>query len=166
MTDLFRPPPEAADEVRRRLRQLRARARRGLWLLCLFLAASVALLRAADSLPRLPPEPGFLLGHPPSAGLVSLALVAYGFSAIILTLGRIANQTDSGDGLHHLGYLSAFYGFYHAADALKDNFWAVFAAGVTILGLVAYNNWNCQREPLQEAHARLDRLTRLGGPDG
>ena len=159
MTDTLRTPWEAAREVRRRVRKLQARASRGLWVLCLFLAESMLLLRFSDFLPRLPPLPGFLLGSPPTPGMVSIALVVYGFSAIILTLGRIANQTDSGDGLHHIGYLTAFYGFYHVADALLDNFWAVFAAGATILGLVAYNNWNCQRESLQEELALLERLT-------
>lgn len=164
MNDRPGTPADSREAIRKRIRRLQARASRGLWLLCLFLALSLLLLRMADRLPRLPAEPHFLLGTPPSAGMISAALVVYAFSAIVLTLTRIASDVESGDGLHHIGFLSAFYAFYHFAGALKDNFWAVFAAGATILGLVAYNNWGWEQEGLREEHERLERLDRAQEP--
>jgi len=82
-----------------------------------------------------------LLGAPPPVTLISIALVVYSFSAIILILSRMTLGMNARTGFAHVGYLTAFYGFYHFARAMEENFWAVFAAGVTILGLASYHNW-------------------------
>jgi len=51
----------------------------------------------------------------------------------------------------HVGYLAGFYGFYHFSGKLAENFWAVFAAGVTILGLEGYHLWIYCSEEIERA---------------
>lgn len=65
-----------------------------------------------------------LLGPPPPVSLIRLALVVYCFSALVPTLPRIVDGSDSyREGLV-TAYLGAFYGFYFYARALDVNFWA------------------------------------------
>jgi hypothetical protein len=54
--------------------------------------------------------------------------------------------------------LGAFYGFYHYARALSDNFWAVLAAGVTVLALESYHVWTYYRGQIREEEEKLSRL--------
>ena len=54
----------------------------------------------------------------------------------------------------HVGYLTVFFIFYHLAKSLDDNFWAVFAAGLTVLGLESYHIRNyCHEEIKKELDA-------------
>jgi hypothetical protein len=61
-------------------------------------------------------------------------------------------------GWSHLGYLTAFYVFYYFAEELGDNFWAVFAAGLTILGLENYRVWTRCTEALRREREALESL--------
>ena len=70
-----------------------------------------------------------------------------------MTLGK-----EGRAGFVHVAYLSAFYGFYHFAHALEDNFWPVFAAGVTILGLESYHVWTHFQGKAKEEQEVLDRI--------
>lgn len=149
--------------ARRNIRRFQARATRGLWHICAFLVVSVLAKRGFDFFPPPPADFGPLLGRPPSPGMISALLVLYAFSAIVLSLARIASSADSRDGLHHVGYTAAFYVFYHLSGALGDNFWAVFAAGATILALTAYNNWTQGQIPVREEMERLAHLERREG---
>ncbi|HEY7746226.1 MAG TPA: menaquinol oxidoreductase, partial [Desulfuromonadales bacterium] len=90
--------------------------------------------------------------------LISTALVIYSFSAIILILSRMALNSGKFGSISHVGYLSAFYGFYHYARALGDNFWAVLAAGVTVLSLESYHTWTYCRGQIREEEEKLSRL--------
>jgi hypothetical protein len=61
-------------------------------------------------------------------------------------------------GITDVGFLRAFYGFYHYAQALGDNFWPVLAAGATILSLESYHVWTYYRGQIREEEEKLRRL--------
>ena len=78
-------------------------------------------------------------------------LILYIFSAIILTLSRMMSGSGKYSGISHAGYLAGFYVFYHFSGTLPENFWAVFVAGITILGLESYHVWiYCSEEIAKE----------------
>ncbi len=118
-----------------KIRRLRARANRTLYVMALFIALSIGAMRDFDFLPSFSPRIHLLLGVGPSAGMISTALLIYSFSATILILSRMMSGSGSSGGFMQLGYLAGFYFFYHFSGAMDENFWAVFAAGMTILGL-------------------------------
>ena len=76
-----------------------------------------------------------MLGRAPPTDLISLALLIYAFAGIIKTLARMSRNIRPYLGFIHTLFLSAFYAFYHLAGALPDNFWAVFFAGISVMGL-------------------------------
>jgi hypothetical protein len=53
-------------------------------------------------------------------------------------------------GWSHLGYLAAFYLFYYYCGLLRNNFWSVFIAGLTILGLEDYRVWSVCNEAIKK----------------
>jgi len=126
--------------------------------LALFVAISIGALRDFSFLPSLPKEIHDLLGAPPPTGLISAALVVYTFSAVILILSRITLGSGEYSGFAHVGYLTAFYGFYHFSGVLQDNFWAIFASGITVLGLESYHIWNHYQELVKQLEKILPRL--------
>jgi len=137
------------------IRKLEIKSNSGLWALALFTAISIAALRGFTFLSFLSPLVEPYLGAAPPVNLINWALSIYGFSAIILILTRMAQNTRPRGAFTHVGYLCAFYLFYFLADALEDNFWAVFAAGMTILGLHSYHLWTYFQEIIQQARALL-----------
>jgi hypothetical protein len=151
------------EEAEQKIGRLEARAGRGLWALALFIALSTAAWRGFDLFPSLSGRARAALGAAPSADLISLALVVYSFSAIVLVLGRMAAGARASGGFLHLAYLCGFYLFYHLAGAMKGNFWAVLAAGVTIIGLEGYHLWTHCAEQIRrekEVVAALERRER------
>ncbi len=167
------PPaqPDAAgtmpdrDAVRRetiqRINKLRRKVNRGLWAMALFIAVSIVALGDFSILPSLPASIRSTLGKPPSAIMISGALVLYTFSAIILILSRMMAGKEEYSGFAHVGYLTAFYGFYHFSRALNENYWAVFVAGITILGLESYHIWNFCNEAIRREQEVLDTIERF-----
>jgi len=157
-------PPDR-DAVRQdtiqRIKQLRNKSNRGLWALALFIGVSILALGDFSILPSLPPSVRATLGKPPSAIMISGALVLYTFSAIILILSRMMGGKEEYSGFAHVGYLTAFYGFYHFAKALNENYWAVFVAGLTILGLESYHIWNFCNEAIRREQEVLDTIERF-----
>jgi hypothetical protein len=107
----------------------------------LFLLLSVAALGDFSLFPSLPEKIRAALGKPPSANMISAVLLLYIFSAIILILSRMMSGSGKYGGVGHVGYIAGFYLFYHFSGTLPQNIWAVFAAGVTILGLESYHLW-------------------------
>jgi len=99
-----------------------------------------------------------LLGVSPSPNLISVALIIYAFSALILILGHMNAGPRRFRGWSHIGYLSAFYLFYYFADRLRENFWPVFIAGLTILGLENYRVWSSCSEAIREEKKILESL--------
>jgi len=99
--------------------------------------------------------------------MIQLALVGYAFSASVLILSRMAKGDPPGRNYLHLCYLAAFFGFFHFAEALRENFWAVLVAGVTVLGLAAYQGWAYCTEQLrleEELLASYERPDRADRP--
>lgn len=159
--------PEVAHHqwyLKERIRTLHALSRRGIWGLLLFLTLSLGAVQEFSFLPPLTEEMRQWLGPAPPVRMISIALVVYSFSALILTLSRIWNGSGSYRGWSHLGYLGAFYGFYGFADALGENFFAVFIAGLTILGLEYYHIRTYCNEALARERERAS--AELPGEDG
>ncbi len=121
--------------------------------MALFVALSLGAMRDFDFLPPLPDKIHNILGASPPVGLISAALLVYSFSAIVLVLTRMATGSGAYSGLAHVGYLLGFYIFYHFAGAMEDNFWAVFAAGMTILALESYHVRTHYQELVRELGA-------------
>ncbi|HEX9023519.1 MAG TPA: menaquinol oxidoreductase [Geobacteraceae bacterium] len=144
--------PEPSEKIRR----LQARANRVLLIVAVFIAVSIGAIRNFDLLPSLPSGVRAILGSPPSPNMISALLILYSFSAIILILARMMSGSGSYGGLSHIGYLTAFYLFYHFAGALAENFWAVFAAGMTILGLESYHVWTWCMDEIGKERASME----------
>jgi len=147
------------DEIKR----LRRFSNRGLWALSLFLMVSTLAWRDFWFLPAAQVITA-ALGAPPTPLVTSLVLVLYTFSAIILSLSRMMSGLDHKSSFCHVGYLAGFYLFYYFAEALADNYWAVFGAGFTVLCLESYRIWTFCSERVTrklEQLAFLDRTGRL-----
>jgi hypothetical protein len=142
------------------IRHLKARSSHTLYVVALFIAMSIGAIRDFDFVPSLPQRIHELLGQPPSAELISTALLIYSFSAIILILSRMMSGSASYGGFTQLAYLAGFYFFYHFSGSMEENFWAVFAAGMTILGLESYQVWAWCTEEIRKEEEILAGLER------
>ncbi len=76
-----------------------------------------------------------ILGYPPPAYLINIALAVYCFSAATLTLTAIANNVEPEQKLNHLGYRVTFYFFYSFSGAISDNFVAIVSVGIALYAL-------------------------------
>jgi hypothetical protein len=126
----------------------------------LFLLMSIGGMSDFSLFPSLPEQVRHALGKPPSVNMISAVLLLYLFSAIILILSRMMSGSGKYGGFGHVGYLAGFYFFYHFSGKLPENFWAVFAAGATVLGLESYHLWIYCSEEIEkdrEVLAALDR---------
>ena len=141
-----------------RIHRLRNTANRGLWAMALFLAVSIAALNHFSFLPPLPEKIQDLLGTAPPTIMISGLLILYSFSSLVLILARMIGDTISHAGFYHVAYLTGFYCFYDLAGSLDDNFWAVFAAGVTILSLEGYHLWTWCSRQINTVNEELNRL--------
>ncbi len=150
------------QESLRKIRSLKAKSLRGAWAFSAFLLVSIGALNGFGFLPSLPENIRAMLGSPPSANMISGLLVLYSFSAIIYILSRMMSGAEPSGGMVHVLYLAAFYGFYHLAASLDDDFWAVFTAGLTILGLVSYHNWIWCTALIREEEETLRKLDNDG----
>jgi len=159
----------AAGDIRATLRQglldeitaLRRFSNRGLWALSLFLMVSTLAWRNFPLLPR-PQQFVAALGPAPGAQIISMVLILYTFSAIILSLCRMMGNIQHKSSFCHVGYLSVFYFFYYLAEGLADNYWAVFGAGFTILCMESYRIWTWCNENIQKKNEQLAYLERNG----
>jgi len=122
-------------KIKGRIRHLERASGSGLWSMVLFLLVSLAAFNGFSFVPSLSDEARRMLGAPPPGELISLALVVYAFSGIIRTLARMSRNVKPYMGLMHAGFFTAFYIFYHLSGVLPDNFWAVFFAGISVMGL-------------------------------
>ncbi|HBG06135.1 MAG: menaquinol oxidoreductase [Geobacteraceae bacterium GWC2_58_44] len=145
------------DEIKR----LRRFSNRGLWALSLFLMVSTIAWRDFWFLPPAQ-EIVASLGAPPTPMVISLVLILYTFSAIILSLSRMMAGLRHSSSFCHVGYLLVFYLFYYFAEALPDNYWAVFGAGFTILCLESYRIWTFCSENILKKVAQLAYVERTG----
>jgi len=144
--------------ARQKILRLRSTANRSLWAMALFLAVSIAALDNFSFLPPLPEQIQELLGTPPPTLMISGLLILYSFSSLVLILARMIGDSVSHGGFYHVAYLTGFYCFYNLAGSLEDNFWAVFAAGATILSLEGYHLWTWCSRQINAENEKLDRL--------
>ena len=151
------------QESRERIRSLQARANRGMWMVALFLLVSVGASRGFDLLPDISSATRQWLGAAPPERMIQLALVVYAFSASVLILARMAKGDPPARSFTHVLYLTGFYGFFHFAQALRENFWAVLVAGGTVLGLAAYHGWTYCAARIREEEEWLQELERGDG---
>jgi hypothetical protein len=143
------------------IRKLRRRSLKGAWALSLFLLLSVF---AWLNFPLLPSPATLIaqLGNPPPAASISAAFIIYTFFAIILSLSRMISDIEHYGIFGHIGYLAGFFFFYHVAGALDDNYWAVFASGMTILGVEGYRLRQLCQEGITRSSERLAYLEKTG----
>ncbi len=149
--------------IEARIRSLERSAGNGLWGMVLFLLVSFAAFDGFSIFPNLSPEFRRQLGAPPPVNLISLALVLYAFSGIVLTLARMTSNTGAYRGFMHAAFFSGFYAFYHLSGALPDNFWAVFLAGTSVMGLESYHLWTQHGASVRKQQALLANV-RAGRP--
>lgn len=154
------PPLAGQSRSRERIRQLQTLSRKGLWGFAAFLLISLGALAGASFLPPLPAHIRQTLGSAPPTNLISIALVVYSFSALVLILSRMSSGSGTYRGWSHLAYLGAFYGFYYYAKALEANFWAIFTAGITVMALEHYHIWSYCAENIRKEQERISRLER------
>jgi hypothetical protein len=68
-------------------------------------------------------------------------------------------------GLMHVAFFTAFYIFYQLSGALQDNFWAVFFAGISVMGLDNYYLWSHSNEAVCKERALLKSMREGDGGD-
>ncbi len=155
-------PVPGSDEQRHRIevriRRLERVSGYGLWSMLIFLLISFAAFDQFSILPELSDEAIEILGVSPPVELISLALVIYAFSGIIRTLASMSRNIKPHMGLMHTAFFTGFYTFYHLAGALQDNFWAIFFAGISVMGLENYYLWSYSSEAIRKERALLDSL--------
>lgn len=148
------------------IRKLERRAHVGVYLLAAFILLSIGATHNFSFLPALPPAIRNSMGVAPPAGLISVALIVYVFSAVIISLARMMEGVEKIGGVSHLGYLGAFFFFYHFSGDMDAHFWAVFAGGATILTLESYQRWNFCRDEIQKEKELLLELEEIARQKG
>lgn len=134
---------------------------RGILALSLFLIVCILARNGFYFLPA-PETVTAFLGNPPSARIISIVLLLYTFSAIILSLSRMTAGIEHRSSFSHVGYLTAFFLFYYFGKTLEDNYWAVFGSGITILGVESYRIWNFCAESISQKKEDIEYITRTG----
>lgn len=150
-------------ELTREIHRLNRFSIRGILALTLFLVVSVLAWRG---FPLLPPPDAVtaFLGRPPSAGIISIVLLIYTFSAIILSLARMTSNIEHRSSFSHVGFLAGFFLFYYFGKTLEENYWAVFGAGITVLGVESYRIWTYCAEGIARKNEDIEYVTRTGKP--
>jgi hypothetical protein len=151
------------QELTKEINRLNRFSTRGILALSLFLVVSILAWWGFPFLPA-PETVTAYLGKPPSARIVSIALLFYTFSAIILSLSRMAAGIEYLGSFSHVGFLTGFFLFYYFGKSLEDNYWAVFGAGITVLGVESYRIWSYCSEGISKNKEDLEYVTRTGRP--
>lgn len=149
---------ERISRAQESIRRLERRAYLGGYILSAFILLSIGATRNFSFLPSFTPAIKKSMGMAPPAGLISVALAVYVFSAAIISLTRMMEGSDKTGGIAHLGYLGAFFFFYHFSGHMDAHFWAVFAGGATVLSLESYQRWNYCRDEIQKEREILVEL--------
>lgn len=148
-------------EIEAEIKRLKRFSNRGLWAISLFL---VVCMLAWNDFPHFPLPDRVIdsLGPSPPAYMISLVLLIYTFSAIILSLSRMMGGIEHKSSFCHVGYLTGFFLFYHFAKGLDANYWAVFGSGITILGVESYRIWTFCAESVSLKSEQLAYIIRTG----
>lgn len=150
-------------ELTEEINRLNRLSTRGLLALALFLSVSLCAWWNFPFLP-LPDTVTALMGNPPSARIIGTVLLLYTFSALILSLSRMATGVEHRSSFSHVGYLTAFFLFYYFGKSLADNYWAVFGSGITILSVESYRIWSYCSENMAKKKEGLEYVNRVGKP--
>lgn len=149
------------QELVREINRLSRLSSRGIMALSLFLIVSIM---AWWNFPLLPAPDAVIavLGKPPTARMVSIALLLYTFSATILSLTRMIAGIEHRSSFVHVGFLTGFFLFYYFGKTLEDNYWAVLGAGITILGVESYRIWSFCSEGIAKNREDMEYVNRTG----
>ncbi len=145
-------------EVEQEIHRLNSESNKGLWGLAIFILIRIGAQQTFGFFPPISESAREVLGASPPTRMISIALVVYSFSALVLILSRMMGGSDTYRGWAHLGYLSGFYAFYYYAEALPENFWAIFVAGMTIMSLEYYLIWTYCSDAIRKEKEILQRL--------
>jgi len=151
-------PGERRKEVEDKIRYFKKQILYSRVWMVLFFLVSLGAAVGFRFLPPISEEMRHFLGASPPPTLISIALIVYAFSALILILGRMNSGPARFRGWSHTFYLSAFYLFYYYSGELRENFWPVFIAGLTILGLEDYRVWSICNEAIKKEEETLKIL--------
>jgi hypothetical protein len=162
--DFRQDPTRLREEALAKIRKLQRTFTAELLSVALFLLLSIAALYDFTFFPSLPENIRATLGRPPSVNMIGAVLLLYIFSGIILILSRMMIGSGKYGGVSHVGFIAGFYFFYYFSGKLPENFWAVFTAGVTILGLEGYHLWLYCSEEIEREREVLAFLD--GKPGG
>ena|ERR1035437_202529 len=156
-----------ADAIRQELikeiYRLNRFSARGILAISLFLIVSLLAWWGFPFLPS-PDTVTAVLGKPPPARIISMALLLYTFSAIMLSLSRMTTGIEHRSSFSHVGYLTGFFLFYYFGKSLEENYWAVLGSGITILGVESYRIWTFCSEGISKNREDLEYVTRTGRP--
>ena len=132
--------PEAHNLPSSSLQKLSSRS---LWELICFLMICIAAYAGREfNLFEVASEPiRQILGCPPPAYLINIALAVYCFSAAVLTLTAMAGQRRPEARWNHLGYRSAFFIFYCFSGVISAHFLPVLLVGLFLYGLDQCHIW-------------------------
>lgn len=159
--DFLNGPDFQKQRILKEINRLHRSSTRGIWALSLFLLVSLLAWWGFPLLPD-PDTVTAVLGKAPSSRMVSVVLLVYTFSAIILSLARMTSGIEHRSSFSHVGFLTAFFLFYFFDHALDTNYWAVFGAGITILGVESYRIWSFCSEGIIKNKEDLEYLARTG----
>lgn len=82
-----------------------------------------------------------VLGCPPPAYLINIALAVYCFSAAVLTLTAMVNNVKPEQKWNHLGYRLTFYLLYCFSGAIATNFLPIVFVGLFLYSLDQCHIW-------------------------
>lgn len=151
------------QQLTKEINQLNRFSIRGILALALFIFVSFFAWRGFTFLPA-PDTITATLGKPPSANIVSVALLIYTFSAILLSLSRMTAAMEHRSSFSHVAYLTVFFLFYYFSKSLEENYWAVFGSGITILGVESYRIWTYCAEGISKKKDDIEYVNRTGRP--
>jgi hypothetical protein len=151
------------QELQKEIDRLNRFSTRGILALSLFLVISILAWWGFFFLPT-PEAVTDVLGKPPSASIISIALLLYTFSAIILSLSRMTAGIEHRSSFSHVGYLTGFFIFYYFGKSLGENYWAVFGSGITILVVESYRIWTFCAEGISKNKEDIEYVVRTGRP--
>jgi len=142
-TEISRHATIISNRKRKKVQALYVLSRRSLWEILLFLSISIAVFAFRDfDLFAAASEPvRQLLGYPPPALLINIALATYLFSAVTIRLVQVANVTRPEQKWTQLGYRTVFYLFYSFSGSLSGHFIAVFSIGMLLYTLEQLHIW-------------------------
>ncbi len=100
------------QELIKKINRFNRFSTRGILALALFLVICILAWFGFSFLPA-PDVVTALLGKPPSARIISIVLLLYTFSALILSLSRMAAGIEHRSSFGHVGFLTAFFLFYY-----------------------------------------------------